>query len=388
MRYRLSILMVIVLLAVSACNLSSQPPSEEPVDNVPPADTSGKPVVTIVTPQDGGETVVGQQMFVTADATDTVGVTRVQLLANNQIVKTVSSESASGQREMNVLLDYTPRVEGTVTLQVIAFRGALQSDPAQITISVRQETQVTQPVDQPTGVPVIDPNDPTCRALTNTGLNFRAGPGTNYAIITVLPAGTVVPIVGRLGDNSWWQVQQGINIGWVSASFTTQYGICGAVPVVQPPASPTSNVPTSTLTATPTLTRTATPIPSFTPTPGKPDLLVSGINGPTELTLPGVVSPDEPGATGEYTVTITNTGSGSSGQFIVAVTVVSGDQSAEIGVSNLDPGQSISLTAELTFTDAGTYIIQAEADSTHVVDEMSEVNNVGILPNVVVQAAP
>lgn len=93
MRYRLSILILLILLVASACNLSSQEPTEFPLDdNNPPADTGGKPTVTIVTPQDGGEAVVGQQMFVTANTSDAIGVTRVQLLADNQIVKTVSSE--------------------------------------------------------------------------------------------------------------------------------------------------------------------------------------------------------------------------------------------------------------------------------------------------------
>jgi uncharacterized protein YraI len=381
MRYRLSILMILMLLAVSACNLSSQPPIEEPLDDTnPPADTGGKPTVTIVTPQDGGEAVVGQQMFVTANTSDTVGVTRVQLLADNRIVKTVSSESASGQKEMNVLLDYTPNTEGAVILQVIAFRGALQSDPAQITISVRQQAQVTEPAVQPTGVTVIDPNDPTCRALTNTGLNFRTGPGANYAIITVLPAGTVVPIVGRLGDNSWWQLQRGATIGWVSASYTTQYGLCGSVPIVSPPPSPTSNVPTSTPTLTLTPTLTPTLIPSFTPTPGKPDLVVSGVNGPDTITLPD--------GTVQYTITLTNAGSGPSGQFITTVKIVSTDQSTDISVSSLDPGESISLETTLTFTTAGTYIVQAEADSTHIVDETVEVNNVSLKTDITVEAAP
>lgn len=380
MRYRLSVLMIFVLLAVSACNLSSQPQDEEPINNNPPVDTSGKPVVSILTPKDGDEVVIGQQMFVTANATDTVGVTRVQLLANNQIVKTVSSESTSGQQQMSVLLDYTPRTEGNVTLQVIAFRGALQSDPAQITIAARQAAQVTQPVVQPTGLPQIDPNDPTCRALMNSGLNFRTGPGTNYPVITVLNAGTVAPIVGRLGDNSWWQIQRGTSIGWVSASFTTQYGLCGSVPVAAPPASPTSNVATATPTLT--LTRTPTPTPTITATPGKPDLVVSGVNGPDTVTIPA----GEASVKAQYTITLTNAGSGPSGQFITTVLIVNTAESAEVGVSNLDPGQSISLTVDLNFTTPGTAIIQAEADSTHVIDETSEVNNVGIKTGVNVAA--
>jgi hypothetical protein len=41
-------------------------------------------------------------------ATDAVGITRVQLLANNQLVKTVSSESVNGEREMAAVLDLHP----------------------------------------------------------------------------------------------------------------------------------------------------------------------------------------------------------------------------------------------------------------------------------------
>lgn len=365
-------LTLLLVLILSACNLSTQAPTPEPLE-VPTINPGGKPVVVISSPETGAEVVAGNQVLVTAAATDAVGVTRVQLIANNQIVKTVSSEAASGQTNFQAVLDYTPRQTGNVTLQVVAYRGAIASDPAQIDIVVKDsQSQVTATIDlSGGGGPVIDPNDPTCRALTNTGLNIRLGPGTNYDKITVLAAGTVVPIIGRVSDNSWWQIRSGGTIGWVSAGFTSVYGICTAVPVVAPPATPTSNVatltPTITLTPTPTLTRTPAP----TVTPGTPDLVIPSIGGSTSVTLPN--------GTVTYSVTITNTGSGPTGQFANQVTLPDGS-TADLGVvSNLNPGESISLNIPFTFTSAGSYKLDAKADSGDQVKEFSEVNNAASL---------
>lgn len=372
--YAFSLILVTLL---SACNLTSQAPTAVTPLDVPTIQASGKPVVIITSPQASSEVTVNTPVLVSASATDSVGVTRVQLLANGQIVQTRSSEAASGQTTLQAVLDYTPRQQGNVTLQVIAFRGAIASDPAQVDIVVRAtQAQVTATINLSnnngsSSVPVIDPNDPTCRALTNTGLNVRRGPGTGYDKITVLAAGTVVPIVGRVGDNSWWQVNSGFNVGWVSAEFTSVYGICNAVPIVAAPATATSNVPTTAPTFTPQPTFTPKPPPAATATPGKADLVVASIGGSTTVTLPsGAVS---------YSVTITNTGAGPSGAFANKVSVSDGTEKDLGVVSNLNAGESISLTFELTFTAAGSYNITATADSNSQVAEIYEVNNTSIL---------
>ena len=151
------LLWLAILLAMSSCNLSRTPPTPEAIPtNLP----NGSPEATITAPEDGDEVVVDTQIFVTGRATDPVGITRVQLLANGQIVKTVSSESPAGQNTFDVLLDYTPHAIGSVDLQLIAYRGALASDPAEITINVRSnQAQVTATIQQIPNVPVIDPND-------------------------------------------------------------------------------------------------------------------------------------------------------------------------------------------------------------------------------------
>ena len=368
MRYARFVI-ILMVLAVSGCNLSSQPPTDEPLD-VPTADAGGRPIVTIDSPNDGAEVTVGTQIFVTANATDAVGVTRMQLLANDQIVKTVSSESSSGQRTFQVILDYTPRSEGDVNLKVVAYRGAIASDPAAVNIKVKSTSVQIEPTLQPIDdVPAIDPNDPTCRALTNTGLNLRSGPGTVYDRVGLVAGGAVVPIIGRVGDNSWWQVRYGINVGWVSGQYTSIYGICSSVPVISSPPTPT---PTgSTPTAIPTITKTPTLQPTITVTPGKADLVISSIAGPTSTTV--AASPVT------YSITITNTGSGPSGTFSSTIKLPNGTD-ANLGVvANLNAGESISLNMDITFTAATSYTLIANVDSASQVNEISEVNNTATL---------
>lgn len=361
--YRLGVL-TLLLVAASACNLTQTPPTPESQDL--PDNLSGKPVVEITAPKTGDEFVVGDQLFITAQATDSVGVTRIQLLANNQPVKTVSSESPAGQKTFEVLLDYTPRAQGTVDFQLVAYRGAIASDPANVSVSIRasqaQVTATNQPGPQPG--PIIDPNDPTCRALVNAGLNVRSGPSTVYDRLTVLSAGAIVPIIGRTGANDWWQVRVGLTIGWVSAEFTSVYGICSAVPVIAAPPTPTPLGGAATWTPQPTFT----PRPQPTNTPGRADLVITSIAGATSLVLAD--SPDQ-----TYSITITNTGSGPSGSFVNSFTGPDGVEGDLGAVSNLNAGESIVLTVNVTFTATGNITLRAVADSGTQVAEVSEVNN-------------
>jgi uncharacterized protein YraI len=365
MRYYRLLFLILVLVVTSACNLSRTPPTPESQEL--PDNASGAPTVTITSPKTGDEFVVGSQVFLTAQATDTVGVTRVQLLANNQPVKTVSSESPAGQKSFEVLLDYTPRAQGTVDFQLVAYRGAIASEPANISITVRaSQAQVTATSAPAPGgqvqVPIIDPNDPTCRALTNAGLNVRTGPGTVYDRITTLQAGAVVPIIGRTGANDWWQIRYGTIVGWVNAPFTSVYGICNAVPVIVAPPTPTPLGGAPTWTPQPTFTPRP---PQATNTPGTPDLVITSIAGATNVTLT-----DE-----TYSVTITNTGSGPSGSFVNTFTGVDGVEDDLGTVSNLNAGESIVLTVTVSYTAAGNFTLRARADSGNQVTEVSEVNN-------------
>ena len=366
----LLLLLTLLLLALaSACNLVSEQELESQIAATATADAQIRPTIVINSPPNGTEVIVNTQVIVSVSAADNIGLTRVTLMANNQLVDSVTSQSPTGDRQINALLDFTPTTTGSFTLQAFAFRGSVSSEPATITIFVRQnQQQVTAtPVPQP-GVPTIDPNDPTCRALVTAGLNVRSGPATSFPVLTVLAPGSVVPIIGRVADNTWWQIRAGAIIGWVSAQYTNVYGNCTGIPVVASPPTPTSNVPT----ITPPPTSTLTPL-APTATPLLPDLVVTNISGPSMLSLGG-----NPSVTSNFSVTVTNIGGTQSGQFNNVIRINPGGAETALGVvANLLPGESIILNVNLTFTNTGDFILEARADSGNQVAEITEANNVG-----------
>lgn len=64
-----------------------------------------------------------------------------------------------------------------------------------------------------------------------SALNLRRGPGTTHAIITVMPCGSPLIVVGG-PDNGWYQVNYNGTIGWASGNFLLpeanfQRSVCG-----------------------------------------------------------------------------------------------------------------------------------------------------------------
>ena len=381
MRVRM-IAFLLLSLVLTACNLGTKAvptvlPTITPNNNAP---STERPVVQILSPQNGTEVVVGETVFVNAAITNARGVTSVQMFVNGNVAKVLPFADDADADSRNALLDFTPASEGNIELRVVAYKGDILSEPATLQLVVRSSIAAVTATSAPqSNVPQIDPNDPTCRALINTGLNFRTGPSTDYDIITVLSTGTLAPIIGRLGDNSWWMLRVNTREGWVSAQYTTVYGVCNAVPIVTPPPSPTpQNQPTATPTTSPTATFTVAPAntATFTPTatPGQPDLVIANITGDTSVIIPSGSSD----VTTSYSIVVTNTGSGASGAFVV-VHELNNVEIDSPAVSNLSPGESITLTVDITFDAAGTYTLVSRADPDNTVSEVSEVNNTGTI---------
>lgn len=225
-------LLACALLALCACNLRSR--SVESDSGAATRTPEGPPVVIINSPKAGDEFVVGEEILVSVDASDSIGVNRVQLFVDNQIVRTVSSESLQGDLSMQAILNYLPQASdvGNVNLRVLAYRDMVVGAADEITVILRQSPAdiVATPANA-SNLPFI-PDDEVCRALVNVGLNFRTGPSTSYAIITVLDSGALAPITGRNRAKTWWQLNANGRAGWVSADFTTEYGDCAALPVI------------------------------------------------------------------------------------------------------------------------------------------------------------
>jgi hypothetical protein len=105
-------------------------------------------------------------------------------------------------------------------------------------------------------------------------LNMRAGDSTSHGIMTVVPGGTSVEVLGKNSAGTWYQINYNDNIGWVSVAYT-EGEVPGDLPVVQaPPAgssggsggsggsSPTSTASSGGGGASPTNTSSAQVAPS------------------------------------------------------------------------------------------------------------------------------
>ena len=68
-------------------------------------------------------------------------------------------------------------------------------------------------------------------AQTRVNLRLRAGPGTSYTILDVVPTATIVPIIARTESGDWIQVQYRGRLGWMYRGLTTVYGDLNSVPV-------------------------------------------------------------------------------------------------------------------------------------------------------------
>jgi uncharacterized protein YgiM (DUF1202 family) len=67
----------------------------------------------------------------------------------------------------------------------------------------------------------------------NTGnLNVRTGPGPQYPVLTTVPGGTELPVLGTNANNTWYLVATAIGSGWVDISFTLPRGDFSYVPFI------------------------------------------------------------------------------------------------------------------------------------------------------------
>lgn len=118
-----------------------------------------------------------------------------------------------------------------------------------------------------TAVAAIDPTG-ACQVTSAGGqlINVRAGAGMGFGIDTQLAPRTFAPVIGRLADNTWFQVNVGGVVGWVSAGVVTLGGNCAGVSIVPSSALPTAGfmptlvpavMPTTAPTDVPTLAPTA-----------------------------------------------------------------------------------------------------------------------------------
>ena len=97
----------------------------------------------------------------------------------------------------------------------------------EITIGVPTETPIPTNTHTPTNTPGAE------TASAHSSATIYSGPGTNYAQITFINAGTVVTVLGRSSNNSWLFVRTLNEIeGWVAVSLMNYPGVISQLPVV------------------------------------------------------------------------------------------------------------------------------------------------------------
>jgi hypothetical protein len=135
--------------------------------------------------------------------------------------------------------------------------------PARVTSPVAEDrtapdtlrmTTVAPPEESttPTFTVTASPTRGPARFTTNVDANCRAGPGTVYGVVRVLPRGTSVLITGKDPGGTWYYVGNGAGC-WVSSTTGTTEDDGSDVPVLPVPPTPAP---------------TATPTPTITPTLG------------------------------------------------------------------------------------------------------------------------
>lgn len=344
---------------ILACNAPAALPAITATTGGVPAN---KPSIVIQSPAPGVTVIVGQALQVQSLASDSVGVTRVEMQVNGVVVRNDTAPDPDGQKTLALLQNWTPSQPGSATITLIAYRAdGTTSDPASLVVNVIAPT-----LQGPSATPTTGP----CTAQASTDLNVRGGPGTAYPILGVLGVGKTTPITGRNNDTSWWQIGYSGGPGgrgWVSAIYITTSGDCTSVlPASFAPPPPTR-------TPTPTLT----PVPSITPTLAPPDLIVTVIEMPTTLYL---VSGK---ALTTIKVTIKNIGGQKAAGFktIVYPTGRGGAGGVvDLGlVALLNPGEILSLSVDYVYTVAGTYTVEAVVDPDNKVVEGDEGNNIRTL---------
>lgn len=376
----ITLVLVLMLLATLGCSLTSG--DAEPTALIP----AGKPIVTIRQPAALAAFRVGDTVTVQAEATDPngTGVTRVELRVNNVVVDSQTSQVPQGESNLSVLLDYIAAVPSPqVVLAVRAYRGnSAVSDDATVTISVGTSTGTTSNTATPFGSGSSTggsstsggntgaqpaPYNPQCRARVDvTTLNMRRGPSTDYDILSRLSVGNEVPLVGRLSDNSWWEVTSGGQRGWVSAAYTSLLGECGTIAVTTPPASPT-----------PRATITLTPQPN-----AQANLIVSLLTGNTNIVLTG----GEVAAS--YILRVKNVGGTAAGAFNVSIFYPDGSF-LDYVVPSLAPGEERTIDAATAkFKSVGTYRLAVQVDSSGNISESNKTDNQAFLDIVVVAPTP
>jgi hypothetical protein len=180
-----------------------------------------KPVVTIMSPPNGSRVTVGESVTLFASGVSDVGIQRVELRLNGQVI--ANQVNASASLTFSPRFVYSASQVGTVLLSVVAFdQSGTPSDSADLQIIV--DARPFRPNPEPT----------TTKAVPNTPAVFNPQCNLNAAFIAdvTIPDNTVI----RAGDPfiKTWRVRNTSGCDWTEGFelVFVQGSKMGAVPAV------------------------------------------------------------------------------------------------------------------------------------------------------------
>jgi len=181
--FGLAVVILLVVAAIGAYLYTQQDKKEI---------AGGVPTVVINSPPSGSQVQVGQEVIVQATATDSRGVTQVELLVNGVLYHSDVSPSPQGQSPFISRQSWRAPAAGTYTLMVKAYNAAGGiSQPAAITVNV---TGVATPTP---GQPTATPGEPTATP-TVTSTPVPGMPTATWTPEVVTETPTTVPTVCTL----------------------------------------------------------------------------------------------------------------------------------------------------------------------------------------------
>lgn len=205
-------------------------------------------------------------------------------------------------------------------------------------------TPTMTPTETATYTPSPTPSQLQLTVISDT-VNVRSGPGLFYEEIGQFQRGATATIVGANEDLSWLVIQYRGGIGWVAAEFVEVFdpgGLLNQLPIIQAPPTPIGGV-----TATPRLNLS--------------DIVIDNV-----LLMP--LQP-VPGQGFVASVTVRNAASAPTGQFVVAASFEPGPVYTSNIVSNLEPGQTLTVPLSVTLLGTGTFAVDIVADINNEVNE-------------------
>lgn len=232
MRWRGGLAILMCALAALACNLTFQEDETIGTTQTQVASVGGAPSVQIVSPSNGQQVRVDDDVEIIVSATDAVGVNRLQLTVSGRTSSTKSFPEPATTAE--AILRWRPDRTGTFELSVIAFRGRVFSEPVTLSLQVlRRDDALQNPASGQQQVTNATSGSCNGRILINN-LRQRGGPGTNFDNLGNFDLNEQVTVIGQNADNTWLNARRlGGSEVWVinNPEWIEISGACSGLPV-------------------------------------------------------------------------------------------------------------------------------------------------------------